>query len=59
MLRQFEPSKIMVMDRYFEVLKHMVVDRNFGPLKIAKKIKIKKIVVKVTVNTTVGQLVAV
>ena len=70
MLRKFRPSKILVVDRCFGLFKNMVVDRNFGPskitdgdhnfwpLKIAKK-KIIKNVVKLVVNTTVGQLVAV
>ena len=69
-LRQFGPSKITVVDSHFELFKNMVVNRNFGPskitvgdrdfgpLKIERKKK-KKNMVKVLVNTTVGQLVAV
>ena len=34
MLRQFGPSKIMVMDRYFGPPKNKVVDCNFGLSKI-------------------------
>ena len=67
MLHQFGPSKITVLDSYFGLLKNIVVDLNLGPFKIMvgdrnfKRLKIakKKNVVKVVVNTTVGQLVPV
>ena len=67
MLPQFGPSKTTVMDRYFGQLKNMVVNRNFGPSKIMVgdrnleplKFTKKNILVKVVVNKTVGQLVAI
>ena len=60
MVRQFGPSKIMVVNRNFGLFKNMVLDRpKLRSGIVIWTVEKRKIVVKVVVNATLGQLVAV